>query len=142
MKIDPRSKSDSRRSEDKTDPKIKIEDAATQQERLKNQFDEFKQRLFVLAQKLENSTKPEDREKSKVLRKAIEKASEEGVETRFSTLIELLRGGNTANNTEQLQDILSQNERTSPHPPRHHGAASQGRSRRRIAPADRRMRGV
>ncbi|MHB1422289.1 MAG: hypothetical protein ACYC3I_03640 [Gemmataceae bacterium] len=110
VKIDPRGKSDGKRSEDKTDPKIKIEDAATQQERLKNQFDDFKLKLLRLTHTLENSTKPEDREKAKVLRKAIEKASEEGVETRFSTLIEMLRGGNTASNTEQLQDILNQND--------------------------------
>ena len=80
-KVNPKNKGDIRRSEDKTNPKIKIEDAATQQERLKRQFDEFKQKLLVLAQRMENSTRPEDREKAKILRKAIEKASEEGVET-------------------------------------------------------------
>lgn len=109
VKIGPRDKSDVQRSEDKTDPKIKIEDAATEQERLRRQFDDFKQKLLRLAQTMENSTKPEDREKAKILREAIKKASAEGVETRFSSLIEMLRGGKSANNTEMLQDILTEN---------------------------------
>jgi hypothetical protein len=108
VKIAPRDKSGVKRSEEKTDPKLKIEDAATEQERLRRQFDDFKQKLLRLAQTLENSTKPEDREKAKVLRDAIKKASSEGVETRFSSLIEMLRG-NSSSNTEQLQDILNEN---------------------------------
>lgn len=111
LKVDPKNKSDVRRSEDKSDPKIKIEDAATQQARLKRQFDEFKQKLLVLAQRMENSTRPEDREKAKILRQAIEKASDEGVETRFSSLIERLQANDSFKNTEQLQDILAENER-------------------------------
>jgi RNA binding exosome subunit len=109
VKIGPRDKSDLTRSEGKTDPKTKIEDAATEQERLRRQFDDFKQKLLRLAQTMENSTKPEDREKAKILREAIKKASAEGVETRFSSLIEMLRGGKTASNTEILQDILDEN---------------------------------
>jgi len=109
VKIGPRDKSDVKRSEDKTDPKAKIEDAATEQERLRRQFDDFKQKLLRLAQTLENSTKPEDREKAKILREAIKKASAEGVETRFSSLIEMLRGGSSGN-TETIQDILNENK--------------------------------
>jgi hypothetical protein len=109
VKIGPRDKSNVKRSEDKTDPKAKIEDAATEQDRLRRQFDDFKQKLLRLAQTMENSTKPEDREKAKVLRQAIQKASAEGVETRFSSLIEMLRGGSSSN-TETLQDILSENK--------------------------------
>jgi hypothetical protein len=109
VKIGPRDKSDVKRSEDKTDPKKRIEDAATEQERLRRQFDDFKQKLLRLAQTMENSTKPEDREKAKVLRDAIKKASAEGVETRFSSLIEMLRG-NSSTNTEQLQEILNENK--------------------------------
>lgn len=111
LKIGSRSKSDVRRSQDKTDPKIKIEDAATQQERLKRQFDDFKHKLLLLAQRMENSTRPEDRDKAKVLRQAIQKASEEGVETGFTTLIERLRADNTFRDTQQLQDILTENKK-------------------------------
>src|SRR5579875_1407580 len=109
VKIGPRDKSDVKRSEDKTNPKAKIEDAATEQERLRRQFDDFKQKLLRLAQTMENSTKPEDREKAKILREAIKKASAEGVETRFSSLIEMLRGGSSGN-TETLQDVLNENK--------------------------------
>jgi hypothetical protein len=109
VKIGPRDKSDVKRSEDKANPKSKIEDVATEQERLRRQFDDFKQKLLRLAQTMENSTKPEDREKAKVLRQAIQKASAEGVETRFSSLIEMLRGGSSGN-TETLQDILTENK--------------------------------
>jgi molecular chaperone GrpE (heat shock protein) len=109
VKIGPRDKSDVKRSEDKTDPKTKIEDLSTEQDRLRRQFDEFKQKLLRLAQTMENSTKVEDREKAKILREAIKKASAEGVETRFSSLIEMLRGGKSAGNTEMLQDILNEN---------------------------------
>ncbi len=108
-KVDPRKARDVRRTDDKTDPKILVEDAATEQERLKRQFDEFKQKLLVLAQRMENSTKPEDREKAKTLREAIKKASEEGVETRFSSLIERLRSSDTLKNTESMNDILEEN---------------------------------
>ncbi len=93
-----------------TDPKVKIEDAANQQEALKRQFDDFKQKLLGLAQRMENSTKSEDREKAKVLRLAIKKASEEGVETKFSSLIDTLKTNDAFKNTEQLQEILKQNE--------------------------------
>lgn len=110
VKIGPRDKSSVKRSEDKTDPKTKIEDAATEQERLRRQFDDFKSKLLGLAQRMENSTKPEDRDKAKILREAIRKASAEGVETRFSSLIEMLRGGNSSSSTEVMQDILTENK--------------------------------
>jgi hypothetical protein len=110
VKITPRDKGDIKRSQDKTDPKTKIDDAATQQERMQRLFDEFKQKLLRLAQTMENSTKPEDREKAKILRQAIQRASAEGVETRFSSLIELLKGGNASNDTGKLQDILNENQ--------------------------------
>jgi len=109
-KIDSKNKGDIKRSEDGTDPRIKIEDAATQQERLKRQFDNFKQKLLGLALRMENSGKPEDREKAKILRQAIKKASDEGVETKFSSLIDTLKTNDAFKNTEQLQEILKQNE--------------------------------
>ena len=109
-KIDSKNKGDIKRSEDGTEPRIKIEDAATQQERLKRQFDNFKQKLLGLALRMENSGKPEDREKAKILRQAIKKASDEGVETKFSSLIDTLKTNDAFKNTEQLQEILKQNE--------------------------------
>jgi hypothetical protein len=109
-KISPKNKGDIKRSGDGADPRIKIEDAATQQQRLKRQFDDFKQKLLGLALRMENSGKAEDRDKAKILRQAIKKASEEGVETDFSSLIETLKTSNAFKDTEQLQEILRQNE--------------------------------
>jgi hypothetical protein len=109
LKIDSKAKSDVKRT-DGADPRVKIEDAANQQEALKRQFDDFKQKLLGLAQRMENSAKPEDREKAKILRLAIKKASEEGVETKFSSLIDTLKTNDAFKNTEQLQEILKQNE--------------------------------
>jgi len=111
IKITPKNKGDVKRSDDNADPKIKIEDAANQQEALKRRFDDFKQQLLALAQRMENSAKAEDREKAKILRQAIKKASEEGVETQFSSLIDMLRGNEAFKNTEQLQLILAENEK-------------------------------
>jgi hypothetical protein len=111
VKIVPKSNRDIKRGDDNTDPKVKIEDAAIWQESLKRRFDDFKQQLLTLAQRMENSAKAEDREKAKVLRLALKKASEEGVETQFSSLIEMLRGNGTDKNTEQLQSILQENEK-------------------------------
>jgi hypothetical protein len=110
VRVAPKNKGDAKRADDGTDPKTKIEDAATTQERLKRQFDDFKQKLLGLAQRMENSAKPEDREKAKILREAIKRAGEEGVETKFSSLIDSLRSNDAFKNTEQLQDILKQNE--------------------------------
>jgi hypothetical protein len=111
VKIVPKSKGDFKRPGDTTDSKLMIEDAANLQEALKRRFDDFKQQLLTLALRMENSAKPEDREKAKVLRLALKKASEEGVETQFSSLIEMLRGNGADKNTEQLASILQENEK-------------------------------
>ncbi|HWG44605.1 MAG TPA: hypothetical protein VN688_17645 [Gemmataceae bacterium] len=109
-KIAPKNKSDIKRSGDTADPRVKIEDAATQQERLKRQFDDFKQKLLGLALRMENSGKAEDRDKAKILREAIKRSSEKGIETQFSSLIDTLKTNNAFKDTEQLQEILKQNE--------------------------------
>src|SRR5262245_48482211 len=109
VKIVPKNKGDIKRGDDNTDPKVKIGDAANTQEALKRRFDDFKQQLLTLALRMENSAKAEDREKAKVLRMALKKASDEGVETQFSSLIEMLRGNGADKNTEQLQGILTEN---------------------------------
>jgi murein L,D-transpeptidase YcbB/YkuD len=111
VKIVPKSKGDIKRGGDKADPKVKIGDAANLQEALKRRFDDFKQQLLTLALRMENSPKAEDREKAKVLRLALKKASEEGVETQFSSLVEMLRGNGTDQDTEKLQGILRENEK-------------------------------
>src|SRR3954454_15412753 len=77
VKVDPK----------KDDAKTKIEDAANEQDRLKRQFDELKQSLLRLAQRLESSTRPEDKDKAKAIKDAIALASEKGIEGKFNALI-------------------------------------------------------
>src|SRR4051794_1753521 len=66
--------------------------AAYDQEQLRQQYNAFQQSLLSLAQRLEKSSKPEDREKAAALRQAIELASREGVDTRFSKLVTIMAG--------------------------------------------------
>lgn len=95
---------------DDVDPKARIEEAANQQERLRRQFEEFKQSLLRLKQRLESSPKPEDREKAKVLDEALAKASEQGTDTKFSTLVSALKGSEAFKDLDQLGSILDKNE--------------------------------
>jgi hypothetical protein len=92
------------------DPRIRIEDAANQQERLKRQFDDFKQSLINLANRLEKSGKQEDRDKAANLKLAIKKAGDEGVDTKFATLVDALRRENAYGEIEKLDEILTKND--------------------------------
>src|SRR5947209_1448095 len=69
------------------DPALVQGEAASKQEALRRRFDDFKQSLLRLAQRLEASSKAEDREKAATLKKAIALASEQGVDTKFTTLV-------------------------------------------------------
>lgn len=66
------------------------------QERLARQYREFEQALLTLAQRLERSSKPEDREKAVLLKEAIKKSSEVQINTRFDKLVTLLKGSKAA----------------------------------------------
>src|SRR4051794_40976931 len=67
------------------------DEAALKQERLKIQFQDFEAKLLRLAQRLENSSKPEDIEKARVLKRAIDEASKSGVDTKFDKLVNDLK---------------------------------------------------
>jgi hypothetical protein len=109
VKIDAKKKGETKPNE-VGDPKLLIEDAATQQDRLKRQFEDFKQSLLRLAQRLESSSRQEDQDKAKVLRDAIKQASDEGIDTKFSSLVEALRDKDAFKNLEQLQTVMEQNK--------------------------------
>jgi hypothetical protein len=95
---------------DDVDPKARIEEAASQQERLRHQFEEFKQSLLRLKQRLESSPKPEDRDKAKVLDEALARASEQGTDSKFSTLVAALKGSDAFKDLDQLGTILDKND--------------------------------
>src|SRR5262249_21009729 len=78
--------------------------------RLRRQFEEFKQSLLRLKQRLESSPKQEDREKARVLNEALAKASEQGTDTKFTTLVAALQNSDAFKDLDQLGAILDKNE--------------------------------
>jgi hypothetical protein len=92
------------------DSKVIQDDAAAKQERLKRNFDDFKQALLQLAQRLDKSPREEDRNKAEILRTAIKKASDEGVDTKFTVLVDGLKKAEMIKSTEELGTWLKQNE--------------------------------
>lgn len=72
-------------------------------------FRDFQQSLLRLAQRLEASSKPEDRERAANIRKAIELASASGVDTRFDRLITILKTSK-ALSYQEVKDAMEQNK--------------------------------
>ncbi|MBI1917841.1 MAG: hypothetical protein HYS12_24365 [Planctomycetes bacterium] len=84
------------------DKDFNAEKLAIEQQQLKMEFREFTQQLLRLAQNLELSNKPENKEKAKMLREALERAAKDGVDTKFNQLIEILRSPKTINDLDAL----------------------------------------
>jgi hypothetical protein len=93
----------------KPKPSAALEEAALKQERLARQFRDFESALLRLAQRMEQSTNPEDREKAAILKKAIARAATDGVTTKFDRLIALLKE-ERALNLDDLQKARSVNK--------------------------------
>src|SRR5437868_13470550 len=83
------------------------DEAAIRQERLKDQFGNFKTSLLNLAQRLERSSRSEDRERAVILKKAIETASAKGIDHQFMSLIHLLKE-NKALSLNEVKDAMDQ----------------------------------
>src|SRR5271169_3207710 len=66
------------------------EEAALKEMILAQKYRDFEAALLRLAQRLERSSKPEEREKGTLVRKALETAGKVGISTRFHKLIDLL----------------------------------------------------
>jgi hypothetical protein len=84
-------------------------DSALNQEILSRQFRDFKQALLRLAQRLEGSSKPEDRERAVNLKKAIALASEKEVDSEFEKLIALLKASKSLS-LQEIQEAMSRNQ--------------------------------
>jgi hypothetical protein len=85
------------------------DDVSIQQELLARRFKDFEQALLRLAQRLEASDKPENREKAVMLKKAIQLAGERGADAKFDTLVRLLRESKELG-LEDLQKVLDENK--------------------------------
>ncbi len=91
------------------DTKATKEELAIKQLQLQLQFNEFKATLLRLAQRMAVSPKAEDKEKAKVLKLAVEKANEEGVEQSFDKLVAILRN-TSALEASQVDQAVTENE--------------------------------
>jgi hypothetical protein len=85
------------------------DDVALNQERLSRQFRDFETALLGLAQRLERSSKAEDRDRAVTLKAAIKKASEVGIDSRFETLITLLRNSKSFELSE-MKEAMEQSK--------------------------------
>ncbi|HKB42391.1 MAG TPA: hypothetical protein VKD72_38550, partial [Gemmataceae bacterium] len=83
---------------------------AHEQKQLKQEFLEFKHQLLRLAQNLELSTKPENKEKAKMLREALERAAKDGVDLRFNQLIEKLSSPKIVDDLDALKNAEQVNQ--------------------------------
>src|SRR5262249_27416797 len=72
------------------------------------QFRDFEGALLRLKQRLETSSKAEDRDKAVVLGKALEKAGKEGTDTKFDKLVSML-ATSKAVTPDYLEDVLRRN---------------------------------
>ena len=107
LKVDP--KKTGPKDEAKLDEKAVVEEAAIKQARLSEDFRKFEGALLRLAQRLESSSKAEDREKAVVLKKAIDRAMNEGVDTKFDRLVNALKTSK-AITPDYLQGAMDQNK--------------------------------
>jgi hypothetical protein len=100
-----------RADEDSPNPEkrgARVDEAIINQEILARQFRDFEQSLLRLAQRLERSTKPEDRDRAANLRKAIALAGSQSVDNKFERLISVLKTSKTLS-LQELKDAMDQN---------------------------------
>jgi hypothetical protein len=79
---------------DKLDIDSSVKDLASKQVRQQALFSDFKSALLRLSQRMAASPKPEDQERAKLLKQALEKANEEGIENSFDKLVMILKAAN------------------------------------------------
>ena len=84
-----------------------IQRSREQQEILNRRFRDFESSLLRLSQRLERSSKPEDRERAANLRKALELASKENTDTKFDRLIGVLKSSKSLN-VREIEDAMDQ----------------------------------
>src|SRR5215471_13958088 len=97
------------KTEDGKQPNAIQEEARIKQEFLAQRFKAFEAQLLLLAQRLEGSTKQEDRDKAQILRDAIKLANDSGVDVRFQKLVDLLQKSK-ASNLQEVQEAIAQAE--------------------------------
>jgi hypothetical protein len=94
----------------KGDPKVLIKDSAARQEQLKRAFESFRQKLAVMAGRLEASDSEKDRDRASALRKALKLAGARGVEYKFDTLIRGLKVKGADKDLDLLGQMVRENK--------------------------------
>ncbi len=84
-------------------------EAALKEDQLKRQFDEVKQMLLRLAQRLDSSPKPEDRDKAKILREALNATSTQTIDAKLIALASALKGSGAFSDLDQLSTLIKEN---------------------------------
>src|SRR6266849_1927080 len=107
---DPPKADDSAKPKDDKSSDVIKKEAAENQEVLKRRFNDFEQSLLRLAQKLEKSTKPEDRQRADNLKKAIALVSDQGTDLKFASLIEILKKDSTSLSLPEIKEAMDQNK--------------------------------
>ena len=86
----------------------RLDEAVVNQEILGRQFREFEQSLLRLAQRLERSPKPEDRDRAANLKKAIALAGDQGIDAKFERLSGVLRSSKDLS-LQELKEAMEEN---------------------------------
>lgn len=79
------------------------------QEQAYREYEEFKNALLDLAQRLKKSSKAEDKERAAILLAAIKKAEDAAIESKFDTLIKTLKTS-TSPSLQDLRESMKQNQ--------------------------------
>jgi len=118
---EPKAKADKKAADSATlDPKASIDDLKGQQGRMQALFADFKGALLRVSQRMAASPKPEDRERAKNLKLALDTANTEGLDNSFEKLVNILKQtspgdqgaiekamGETEDLTKRLRAILA-----------------------------------
>jgi hypothetical protein len=96
--------------EDKLDVKSTLDDLAGRQIRMQANFSDFKSALLRLSQRMANSPKPEDRDRAKLLKQALEKANEEGIENSFDKLVQILKATSSPNDQAAITKAMNETD--------------------------------
>ena len=85
-----------------------IAELQTPQQRNAEMFRKFQRELLTLAQRLEKSSRPEDKDRAKVIFAALELSQKENLDNQFQKLIASMAGG--SGNVKELNVIAGQDE--------------------------------
>ncbi len=91
------------------DPTILVGDNAVRQAQLKRAFESFRNKLAILAGRLETSSDARDRDRAKSLRKVLAEASKRGVENRFEAVVRGLSKKDADKDIDTLNQVLREN---------------------------------